>query len=86
VRRGDAMAKIVCSGNDDASYSVALNKNEASILLKSFSFQSLYNNLVDTIMSRNSPKEENRNLILNLTKWVTEKEDNHIPLMWSINV
>ena len=78
------MAKIICSGNDSTSYRIALKKNEASVLLKSFSFQSIYNNLVYIIMSRNSSKEENRNIILKLTKWIAEKEDNHNPLMWSV--
>lgn len=79
------MTRLVCSSSGNGSFSIPLTREDTKVVLNTVNFQAKYNEAIQILMNRKGHSlEENRNAALSLTKFVTENEDNNIPLMWSV--
>lgn len=79
------MTRLVCSSSVNGSFSIPLTKEDEKVILNTINFQAKYNEAIQILMNREGYSlEENRNSALALTKFITENEDNHIPLAWSV--
>lgn len=79
------MTRLVCSSSDNGSFSIPLTREDTKVVLNTVNFQAKYNEAVQILMGRkNHSLEENRNTVLALTKFITENEDKHNPLIWSV--